>query len=143
MLWHSETRDFIELNKGLRLIFRKAAKSRSAKKADQAYTLIATVILSLEVLVRDYAGWGRRFPAAKRKADTLIAEFRPNSQGWLIDLYLYPRINSASALISTLAPTDEQKSQITTGMSDFIPSEKPVHASDVSMVLARRNSFPM
>src|ERR1022692_3035521 len=45
MLWHRETRDFIELNKTLRLIFKKASISRSAKKANQAYALIATVVL--------------------------------------------------------------------------------------------------
>ena len=88
MLWHRETRDFIELNKTLLPVFRKASISRSAKKANQAYALIATVVLSLEVLARDYAGWGRRFPSAKRKADALIGECRPNSQGWLIDQYL-------------------------------------------------------
>jgi hypothetical protein len=142
MLWHRETRDFIELNKTLLHVFRKASISRSAKKANQAYALIATVILSLEVLARDYAGWGRRFPSAKRQADALIGEFRPNSHGWLIDLYMYPRFRSRSTLTSALALTDEWKSQPVAGSSEFIVDEEAASATDGSIVLARRSPSP-
>jgi hypothetical protein len=135
MLWHGETRDFIELNKILKTIFTKASKSRSAKKANNAYTLIATVLLSLELLARDFAGWGRRFPSAKRKADALIGEFRPNSQSWLLDQYLYPRVRSNSALISALSPPGDTQPQHTADSSDFMLSPYSTHAADAPMVL--------
>jgi hypothetical protein len=107
MLWHGLTRDFIECDRTLLKIFKKASISRSAKKANQAFTLIATVVLALEILARDYAGWGTRFPSAKRKADALISEFRPSSQSWLIDVYLFPRGRSGPSMASAIAPTDE------------------------------------
>lgn len=67
LLWHEETREFIAKQANLQLVFRGASTTRRAKKAIEGYALIITVILSLEVLASDFAGWGRRFPVAKRK----------------------------------------------------------------------------
>jgi hypothetical protein len=107
LLWHGPNRDFIECDRNLAKIFKKASISRSAKKANQAFTLIATVVLALEILARDYAGWGKRFPSAKRKADALIGEFRPSNQSWLINIYLYPRGRSGPSMVDAIAPLDE------------------------------------
>jgi hypothetical protein len=107
IMWQGHTRDFIELNGALLQIFKKASVSRSAKKADQGYRIIATVVLALEVLARDYAGWGTRFPSARRKATALITEFRPSAHSWLINTYLYPRGRAGIALASVLAPADK------------------------------------
>src|SRR5580704_11212028 len=49
MLWDAEVRDVIEAHGELRQIFRKASTTRSAKRANESFVLIATVILSLEV----------------------------------------------------------------------------------------------
>ena len=65
MLWLSDARDIIERDRELTRIFKRAARSRAAKRANDSFLHIATTIVSLEVLARDFSGWGKRFPAAK------------------------------------------------------------------------------
>jgi len=103
MLWHSDARDVIECNRDLATIFKNASKSRCAKRANDSMLLIATVIFSLEMLARDIAGWGKRFPAAKHEAEKLLGgDFMPSQCTWLTDMYLYPSLASP---VSALAPT--------------------------------------
>jgi hypothetical protein len=52
--------------------------------------MIASAIVAVEVLARDFAGWGKRFPSAKREADKLFGDFSQHQRVWLMDLYLYP-----------------------------------------------------
>ena len=72
MLWLSDARDIIERDRELTRIFKRAARSRAAKRANNSFLHIATTIVSLEVLARDFSGWGKRFPAAKREAETIL-----------------------------------------------------------------------
>ena len=62
MLWNSDARDIIECHRDLMRVFKNASKSRGAKRANELFLLIATAIVSLEVLARDFSGWGKRFP---------------------------------------------------------------------------------
>jgi hypothetical protein len=110
MLWDVELRDLIETHNELRQIFRKASTTRSAKRAKDGFVLIATVILSLEVLASDYAGWGRRFPWAKRKAELFRGERLIGSRTRLMDLYLYPQRYINPAFINALAPPERPRS---------------------------------
>lgn len=105
MLWHSDARDIIECHRDLTHIFKTASKSRCAKRANDSLLLIATIIVSLEVLARDFAGWGKRFPAAKREADRLLGDFPLRQRMWLMDMYLYPPLGIHRELVSTLAPS--------------------------------------
>jgi hypothetical protein len=103
MLWHSDARDIIECHRDLTQVFRKACKSRCAKRANQSFLRLATAIVSLEVLIRDFAGWGQRYPAARREAELLLGEFLMAQRNWLMDKYLYPQFgirDFASALAS-------------------------------------------
>src|ERR1700733_14603639 len=68
MLWLSDARDIIERDRELTRIFKRAARSRAAKRANDSLRQIATAIVSIEVLARDFSGWGQRFPAAKAEA---------------------------------------------------------------------------
>lgn len=103
MFWLSGARDLIEGQRDLARIFRKASKSRGAKRANDAFLLIATVIVSLEVLARDFAGWGKRFPAAKREADKILGD-PPQQRVWLMDLYLYPPLGVRREFANALTP---------------------------------------
>jgi len=104
MLWQPELRDFIEMHKDFRQIFKRASTARSAKRANEGFVLIATTILSLEVLASDFASWSSRYPAAKRRADAILQEYTLNSRTWLMDRYLYPRSYINPAFINALAP---------------------------------------
>ena len=105
LLWHSDARDLIECNRELTHIFRSASKSRGAKRANESLLLIATVIFSVETLARDFAGWGKRFPAAKREAEKRLDDIRLHPHVWFMDGYLYPSRTAHRELASEIAPS--------------------------------------
>jgi len=119
MLWQPELRDFIEMHKDFRQTFKRAATTRSAKKANDGFVLIATTILSLEVLASDFASWSGRFPAAKKRAIAILQEYTLNSRTWLMDRYLYPRSYINPAFINALSPPDALRP----GTRDLAPDE--------------------
>jgi hypothetical protein len=90
MLWLSDARDIIERDRELTRIFKRAARSRAAKRANDSFLHIATTIVSLEVLARDFSGWGKRFPAARHEAETILGDLPQLRRTWLMDLYLFP-----------------------------------------------------
>jgi hypothetical protein len=55
-------------------------------------------------LASDFAGWGTRFPGAKRKAAEMVADFFPNSRTRLMDVYLPPRDALTPSLLSSISP---------------------------------------
>ncbi len=105
LLWHSDARDIIECNRVLTRSFKSASKPRRAKRANDSLLLIATVIFSAETLARDFAGWGKRFPAAKREAQKMLDDVRPSPQVWFMDGYLYPSLAVHRELASEIAPS--------------------------------------
>jgi len=108
LLWHSDARNIIECNRELAQVFRRASKSRGAKRANESLLLIATVIFSVETLVRDFAGWGKRFPTAKREAEKIFDAVTLRPQIWFMDGYLYPSRNAHRELTSEIAPSAPQ-----------------------------------
>lgn len=106
MLWQPELRDFIEMHKNFRQIFRRASTARSAKRANEGFVLIATAILSLEVLASDFARWSVKYPVAKRRAHVILQKYTLNTRTWLMDRYLYPRSYINPAFINALAPPE-------------------------------------
>jgi hypothetical protein len=105
MLWLSDARDIIECHEDLAHVFKKASRSRGAKRANDSFLMIATAIVAVEVLARDFAGWGKRFPSAKREADKLFGDFTQHQRVWLMDLYLYPPLGVRRELTDTLEPS--------------------------------------
>jgi hypothetical protein len=105
MLWNSDARDIIECHRNLMQVFKSASKSRGAKRANDSFLLIATAVVSLEVLARDFSGWGKRFPAARREAEGMFVDFPVRQRVWFMDKYLYPSLNTHRELAGTLAPS--------------------------------------
>jgi hypothetical protein len=105
MLWNSDARDIIECHRELMQVFKNASKSRGAKRANESFMLIATAIVSLEVLARDFSGWGKRFPAAKREAEAKLVDFPTRQRVWFMDKYLYPSLNTHREIVGALAPS--------------------------------------
>jgi len=112
MLWHSGARDIIECDRDLMQIFKRASRSRNAKRADESFMLIATVIVSVETLARDFAGWGKRFPAAKREAEEILVDFPQRQRVWFMDKYLYPSLEMQRDLVGTLTPGTPEKAVV-------------------------------
>jgi hypothetical protein len=90
MVWDCDARDFIASQAGLSRAFKKACKSKEAKRAKSSYLEIGTLIVSLEILARDFVGWGERYPTAQRKAKMLMSGALLGERNWLMDRYLYP-----------------------------------------------------
>jgi len=105
ILWHPETHKFIEADSTLKQLFKKSTSSRGAKKANEGLVLIATLILSTEILAIGLAGWATRYPAARKKARALLAEYVPSSRARLTERYLYPQIDRSRAVLRVLAPS--------------------------------------
>jgi hypothetical protein len=108
MLWLSDARDIIERDRELTRIFKRAARSRAAKRANDSFLHIATMIVSLEVLARDFSGWGKRFPAAKGEAEKILGRLPQLRRTWLMDLYFFPPLGVRRDLADTLTfyPTE-------------------------------------
>jgi hypothetical protein len=104
ILWHPQTRIFIECNAKLRLLFKKASISRSATQAKESLVFIATVILATEILACGFAGWASLYPHARKKARDLLGEHGANSRARLIERYLYPQIDESRSIAGALAP---------------------------------------
>jgi hypothetical protein len=111
ILWRAEVRDFVEINDDLRRMYRKASITRSARKANTSYILIASALLSLEILAGDFLGWGTRFPGAKRRAAYLLSEHLPASREVLKDVYLSQRNSVRSQVVkAAISPPPEAMS---------------------------------
>jgi hypothetical protein len=105
ILWHPETHKFIEADLTLKQLFKKSTSSRGAKKANEGLVLIATLILSTEILAIGLAGWATRYPAARKKAQALLAEYMPSARARLTERYLYPQIERSRTVLHVLAPS--------------------------------------
>lgn len=132
LLWHPETRDFIALHRDLSPVLRRASTARSAKRSNRGYVLVATILLSLEILASDFAGWGKRFPLAKRRADAILREYLPNSRTWLMDFYFYQwRRSMDRAILDTISPPPPSHAQ--PPVSDLDRSHRaPVRAHELA-----------
>jgi hypothetical protein len=108
MLWLSDARDIIERDRELTRVFQRAARSRAAKRANDSFLHIATTIVSLEILARDFSGWGRRFPAAKHEAENTLGRLPQLRRAWLMDLYFFPPLGARRELddLPTLYPPE-------------------------------------
>jgi hypothetical protein len=104
MLWLSDARDIIERDRELTRIFKRAARSRAVKQTDDSLRQIATTIVSIEVLARDFSGWGQRFPAAKAEAEKILGGSPQVRRAWLMDLYFFPPVGMRRELGDALTP---------------------------------------
>ena len=104
ILWKSRLGPFIEKHQDLRQYLRKASTTRSAKKANEGFVRIATVILSIEILASSFAGWGAIYPEAGETARAILNRNSRGQQMPLMDFYLYPPKYLSSAAIATLTP---------------------------------------
>ena len=105
LLWAEGPRAFIETNGQLLTVFKYASRLRSAKKAYTCYVMIATVILTIEALASDFAGWGRHFPSARGKALLMYGQLSPEARPHLLDFYLSPRSYMPPEMLSRISPS--------------------------------------
>lgn len=128
ILWRAGVREFVEIHDNLWNLFRKASNTRSARKVNASYVVIAGALLSLEVLANDFMGWGTRFPGAKRRAANLLAEHLPPVRERLKDVYLHQRnyVRAPLATASVLSSPPEMPPAYPQGTSSFQPNQPDI-----------------
>lgn len=89
MLWYADSREIIQGHKELRKIFKKASMARGMRQANDSLLFVATVIMAVEGLVRNFAAWGAQFPAARQQAGKLLAASPASQRVWFMDTYLH------------------------------------------------------
>jgi hypothetical protein len=104
ILWKARLRHFIEAHQEFRQLLKKASTTRSAKKSNEGFVLIATTILSLEILASSFAGWSAIYPEAGSAARAILQRKALSPHMPLMEFYLYPPKYISSAAIATLAP---------------------------------------
>jgi hypothetical protein len=104
ILWKSRLGQFIEAHREFRQLLRRASRTRSAKKSNEGFVLIATTILSLEILASSFAGWSAIYPEAGAKAQAILQRSARSPHMPLMEYYLYPPKYVSSAAIAALAP---------------------------------------
>ena len=104
VLWKARLGHFIEAHQEFRQLLKKASTTRSAKKSNEGFVLIATTILSLEILASSFAGWSTIYPQAGLIARAILQQNARSPHMPLMEFYLYPPKYISSAAIATLAP---------------------------------------
>src|SRR6202453_339635 len=104
ILWKARLGHFIEAHQEFRQLLKKASTTRSAKKSNEGFALIATTILSLEILASSFAGWSAIYPQAGLIARAILQRNARSPHMPLMEFYLYPHRHMSSAAIAPLAP---------------------------------------
>jgi hypothetical protein len=107
ILWKTRLGHFIEAHQEFRQLLRKASTTRSAKKSNENFVLIATAILSLEILASSFAGWSAIYPQAGSIARAILEQNARSPHMPLMEFYLYPPKYISSAAIAALAPPQQ------------------------------------
>jgi hypothetical protein len=104
ILWKARLGPFIEAHRELRHLLRKASTTRSAKKSNEGFVRIATLLMSLEILSSSFAGWSAIYPQAASRAHTILKRTARGPHMPLMEFYLYPPKYLSAAAIATLTP---------------------------------------
>jgi len=104
ILWKARLGPFIEAHRELRHLLRKASTTRSAKKSNEGFVRIATLLMSLEILSSSFAGWSAIYPQAASRAHTILKRNARGPHMPLMEFYLYPPKYLSAAAIATLTP---------------------------------------
>jgi hypothetical protein len=88
ILWDVDTMTFFGCDEGLMAMLEVATKSWRPNKRHEHQTYLASIVLSIECLGCDFAGWGTRHPEAKSKADEILKTYFINNPTRLLDVYM-------------------------------------------------------
>jgi hypothetical protein len=88
VLWDKDTMGFVACNKGTMKMLQGATKSWRSSKRHEFATYLLSLILAIECLGCDFAGWGTRYPESKAKADEILDKFFINNHTRLLDIFM-------------------------------------------------------
>jgi hypothetical protein len=107
ILWDQNTMVFIGRSNGLMEMLKVATKSWKSSKRNEAQTYLASIVLSIECLGCNFAGWGECYPNAKKRADEILNSYFKTNRTRLLDVYMPLRSKLDPAEIrEVLGPKD-------------------------------------
>jgi hypothetical protein len=136
VLWKARLGHFIEAHQEFRQLLKKASTTRSAKKSNESFVLIATTILSLEILASSFAGWSAIYPQAGLIARAILQQNARSPHMPLMEFYLHPPKYLSSAAIATLAPPASRQPT----EAELYQAARP-ELSDAKLALDEANSL--
>lgn len=95
ILWDVDTMVFFGSHQSLLKTLGVATKSWRPNKRHEYQTYLASIVLSIELLGCDFAGWGTRYPEARSKAVEILDTYFINKRTRLLDIYL-PQLSQLS-----------------------------------------------
>jgi hypothetical protein len=141
VLWKSRLGNFIESHPEFRQLLRKASTTRSAKKSNESFVLIATTIFSLEILASNFAGWSTIYPEAGAVARAILQEHAKSAHMPLMEFYLYPPKYASFTAIASLSPPPLRQMSDTELYRAAIPGLPYERAALNYATTARRASY--
>jgi hypothetical protein len=88
ILWDQDTMVFFGCYQSLMTMLEAATKGWRPNKRHEYQTYLASIVLAIECLGCDFAGWGTRYPEAKRKASEILDTYFINNRVRLLDVYV-------------------------------------------------------
>jgi hypothetical protein len=104
LLWKAGLGPFIEQEEELSQLLKKASRTRSAREANNAFVVIATTILALEILASNFLGWSATYPEAGGAAIDVLKRNSLGPRMQLIEVYVHTVNYTNSGAIAILAP---------------------------------------
>ena len=90
MLWLSDARDIIERDRELTRIFKHAARSRAAKRANDFIPSHRDHDRVARGLGPRFLRLGQTLPGRQREAEEILGRLPQLRRAWLMDLYFFP-----------------------------------------------------
>ena len=79
---------FIGSSSGLMEMLKIATNRWRPHRRHEAQTYLVSIVLAIETLGSDFAGWGSQCPDAKRKADQILCDYFGANHTRLLDVYM-------------------------------------------------------
>lgn len=106
ILWDQDTMVFFGSHRGLMNMLEVATNSWRPNKRHEYQTYLASIVLSIESLACDFAGWGTRYPELRSKAVEILDTYFTNNRTRLLDIYLPQRDQFGRDELTALGPRD-------------------------------------
>jgi hypothetical protein len=88
ILWDVDTMVFFGMYQSLMAMLGTATKSWRPSKRHEYEAYLVSIVLSIECLGCDFAGWGTKLPEAKCKADGILDTYFAKNRMRLLDVYM-------------------------------------------------------
>ena len=88
ILWDKDAMVFYSEYPGTMEMLKIAVRSWRPSKRHEYHTYLVSILLGIECLGCDFAGWGTAYPEAKQNADAILSEYFIHNRTQLLNVYM-------------------------------------------------------